>query len=139
MGWSWRFSWLKNLFEAVLANFGPRWDTPFVGNLGQLGDKLGGQDGPRWGLNGHLGVILGGILRNCLDLGRDFCKADRSVKHCSAFAMNWESWGCLGASGGLSCAILAISWAMFGNLGAMWDSFPGKGSGPGFSLSGPGL
>ena len=57
-----------------------------------------------------------------LDLGRDFCKTGRSVKSNNNLAFWLEiggPGGCLGASWGLSCAILAISWAMLGNLGAM--------------------
>ena len=84
------------------------------------------QDGPRWGLNGHLGAILGGILGHFLDLGRDFCKPGRSVKSNNTTTFCLEiggPGGCRGASRGLSCAILAISWAMLGNLGAMLGHF----------------
>ena len=84
------------------------------------------QDGPRWGLNGHLGAILGGILGHFLDLGRDFCKTGRSVKsnNPSAFWLEIENPRvCLGASWGLSCAILAISWVMLCNFGAMLGHF----------------
>ena len=72
-GWSWRLSWLKRLFEAVLANFGPRWDTPFVGNLDQLGDNLGpswGQDGPSWRQDGpSWGTTIGKLVPSCDKLG----------------------------------------------------------------------
>ena len=61
-----------------------------------------------------------------LDLGRDFCKTGRSVKSNNTIAFWLEIGGpagCLGASWGLSCAILAISWVMLGNLGAMLGHF----------------
>ena len=112
-----------------MAHFGPRWDIPLAGNLGQLGDKLEPswrQDGPTWNLNCRLGAILGGILDDffgswaCFLQNWPKCKIEQ---HYSVLARNWGSWGVSWSLLGLSCAILTISWAVLGNLGAMLGHF----------------
>ena len=87
------------------------------------------QDGAKMGVSGAIFDVLArsweiwGVLGSILEV---FWEMGESVKSNNATAF-WLDFGgpgvCLGASWGLSCAILAISWAMLGNLGAMLGHF----------------
>ena len=71
-----------------------------------------GQDGPRWGLNGHLGVILGGVFGHFFEWLK--CKNEH---HYSVLAHFWVLGDLVGGSWGVFWAILATSWALLGDLG----------------------
>ena len=106
--------------------------------MAELGAKMGPrwrQDGPRWGLAGHLEATWGVILSILGGLGGDLCKKGRSIKMSTTMAF-WLQNGDLGGLGectwrllgatlgdlGHKLASLGRSWRQVGNfLATCWE------------------
>ena len=79
------------------------------------------QNGPGWGLNGHLGAILGGIFGYFLDLGRNFCKTGRSAK-LAELGVSWSLLGAVLRDLGHKSGYVGQSWGYVGTfLAACWS------------------
>ena len=113
----------RRLSWQIWADLGQARDAQNGGKMAELGANMRPrwrQDGPRWGLPGHLDADWGVILSIFGGLGGDLCRNGRSVKMSTTIVF-WLHFrvlgGLVGGSWGLSWGILARSWAILGDLG----------------------
>ena len=112
----------RRLSWQILADFGQARDAQNSGNIAELSAKMWPrwrQDGPRWGLSGHLEADWGVILGVSGGLGGDPGRNGRmKMSTTIAFWLHFRILGGLvGCSWGVFWAILFISWALLGDLG----------------------
>ena len=109
----------RRLSWPILADLGQARDAQNGGKMAELGAKMDSrwcQDGPRWGLSGHLEADWGVILGILGGLGGDLCRNGRSVKMSTTMAF-WLHFRVLGGLVGGSWGYLGASWP---EVGVSW-------------------